>query len=102
MSEVEVGLNDILEYLLFSGLTYIHPNGNCRLNIFAQKFLKMKSIRIVVIMMVSLVALASCTSTTIVKTKKTPPGQVKKTTGSQSAAPYAPGQQKKKATAPKK
>lgn len=25
-----------------------------------------------------------------------PPGQVKKVTGSQSAAPYAPGQQKKK------
>ncbi len=25
-----------------------------------------------------------------------PPGQVKKITGSQSAAPYAPGQQKKK------
>jgi uncharacterized protein YceK len=68
----------------------------------------MKSIRIVVIMMVSLLALASCT--TIVKTKKTPPGQVKKTTapgqvkkttGSQSAAPYAPGQQKKKGSAPK-
>jgi hypothetical protein len=70
----------------------------------------MKSIRIVVIMMVSLFALASCTSTTIVKTKKTPPGQVKKTTapgqvkkttGSKSAAPYAPGQQKKKANGPK-
>ena len=28
-------------------------------------------------------------------TKSNPPGQVKKTTGSQSAAPYAPGQQKK-------
>jgi len=56
----------------------------------------MKSIRIVVIMMLSLLALASCTSTTIVKTKKAPPGQVKKATGSKSAAPYAPGQQKKK------
>jgi hypothetical protein len=28
--------------------------------------------------------------------KKSPPGQVKKATGSQSAKPYAPGQQKKK------
>jgi hypothetical protein len=28
--------------------------------------------------------------------KSAPPGQVKKVTGSQSAAPYAPGQQKKK------
>jgi hypothetical protein len=27
---------------------------------------------------------------------KVPPGQMKKTTGSQSAKPYAPGQQKKK------
>jgi hypothetical protein len=27
---------------------------------------------------------------------KVPPGQMKKTTGSQSAAPYAPGQNKKK------
>ena len=49
--------------------------------------------------MLSLLALASCT--TIVKTKQAPakqapPGQVKKTTGSKSAAPYAPGQQKKK------
>jgi hypothetical protein len=28
--------------------------------------------------------------------KKAPPGQAKKVTGSQSAKPYAPGQQKKK------
>jgi hypothetical protein len=28
--------------------------------------------------------------------KKVPPGQAKKQTGSQSAKPYAPGQQKKK------
>ena len=50
--------------------------------------------------MLSLLVLASCTSTTIVKksapAKQAPPGQVKKTTGSKSAAPYAPGQQKKK------
>jgi hypothetical protein len=30
-----------------------------------------------------------------VKTKSLPPGQAKKITGSQSAKPYAPGQQKK-------
>ncbi len=30
-----------------------------------------------------------------VKTKTLPPGQAKKVTGSQSAKPYAPGQQKK-------
>jgi hypothetical protein len=30
------------------------------------------------------------------KGKNAPPGQVKKVTGSQSAKPYAPGQQKKK------
>lgn len=32
----------------------------------------------------------------VVAPKKAPPGQVKKVTGSQSAKPYAPGQQKKK------
>ncbi|MBK5213529.1 MAG: hypothetical protein JJE55_07715 [Flavobacteriaceae bacterium] len=31
-----------------------------------------------------------------VKTHKSPPGQVKKFTGSKSAKPYAPGQNKKK------
>jgi hypothetical protein len=52
---------------------------------------------------------ASCSKKTVVH-KTPPPGQVKKTaapgqmkkvTGSQSAAPYAPGQQKKTATASK-
>ena len=45
--------------------------------------------------------MTSCT--TVVHTQgakapaqKVPPGQAKKQTGSQSAAPYAPGQQKKK------
>jgi hypothetical protein len=55
--------------------------------------------------LLSAVALGSCTKkVTIVKTspppgqvkKTTAPGQVKKATGSQSAKPYAPGQQKKK------
>jgi hypothetical protein len=41
--------------------------------------------------------LASCVvKTRTVKTTTLPPGQAKKITGSQSAAPYAPGQQKKK------
>ena len=40
----------------------------------------------------------SCKSTVIVDNgpQKVPPGQLKKTTGSQSAKPYAPGQQNKK------
>lgn len=40
----------------------------------------------------------SCAPVVIVdsKPKKAPPGQMKKMTGSQSAKPYAPGQQKKK------
>ena len=37
-----------------------------------------------------------CKSTVQVKTKKPTPGQLKKATGSQSAKPFAPGQQKKK------
>jgi len=35
-------------------------------------------------------------SATFVSNKPLPPGQAKKATGSQSAKPYAPGQQKKK------
>jgi hypothetical protein len=60
----------------------------------------MKYLRIVSIVLVSLLALSSCKETTILKTKKAPPGQVKKATGSKSAAPYAPGQQKKSSTPP--
>ena len=51
-----------------------------------------------------LIATASCSKTTIVTKKPAslPPGQMKKVTGSKSAAPYAQGQQKKggKSTAP--
>jgi len=36
------------------------------------------------------------------KTGNPPPGQMKKATGSKSAAPYAPGQQKKTSSAKKK
>jgi hypothetical protein len=38
----------------------------------------------------------SCKTTIQLGSKNAPPGQVKKATGSQSAKPYAPGQQKKK------
>lgn len=43
------------------------------------------------------VLLNSCAPIMVVDSnpKKTPPGQAKKVTGSQSAKPYAPGQQKK-------
>jgi hypothetical protein len=41
---------------------------------------------------------SACSSTTVVTNKPLPPGQAKKVTGSQSAAPYAPGHQKKAAT----
>ncbi len=37
----------------------------------------------------------SCTHKTYVVNKPLPPGQAKKLTGSKSAKPYAPGQQKK-------
>lgn len=61
----------------------------------------MKYLRIGAILMLLTVAFSSCThKTTIVKTKSVPPGQAKKATGSKSAAPYAPGQQKKKETPP--
>lgn len=38
----------------------------------------------------------SCKTTIQLKTKNAPPGQMKKVSGSQSAKPFAPGQQKKK------
>lgn len=38
---------------------------------------------------------SSCITTTHLKAKTPPPGQVKKVTGSKSAKPFAPGQQKK-------
>jgi hypothetical protein len=45
-----------------------------------------------------ILVLNSCAQVLVVdsKPKKAPPGQIKKVTGSQSAKPYAPGQQKKK------
>ena len=56
-------------------------------------------------LLVVIIAFSSCAKKTIVSKKPLPPGQAKKTslppgqmkkvTGSQSAAPYAPGQTKK-------
>ena len=47
-----------------------------------------------------LVLASACSKTTVVvsnkDSKKVPPGQMKKATGSKSAKAYAPGQQKKK------
>ena len=50
------------------------------------------------ILLAMLMILNSCAQVLVVdsKPKNAPPGQVKKVTGSQSAKPYAPGQQKKK------
>jgi hypothetical protein len=44
---------------------------------------------------VAFVTLSACSHTTY-PSGKVPPGQAKKMTGSKSAKPYAPGQQKKK------
>ena len=38
----------------------------------------------------------ACSTTVAVAPKKLPPGQAKKIAGTQSAKPFAPGQQKKK------
>jgi hypothetical protein len=51
--------------------------------------------RIILVLVSCMLVFSSCKQTTIVKTKNPPPGQVKKATGSKSAAPYAPGQQNK-------
>jgi hypothetical protein len=54
------------------------------------------------IAMAMILVLGSCKTVVITQSKPGPgksnsaPGQVKKTTGSTSAKPYAPGQQKKK------
>jgi len=52
----------------------------------------------ITVVFVAVLLLTSCMGPMIVKSppKKVPPGQMKKATGSQSAKPYAPGQQKKK------
>ena len=55
----------------------------------------MKNIRIALFAIIALITVSSCTVVHTKSNKKIPPGQMKKLTGSKSAAPYAPGQQKK-------
>jgi hypothetical protein len=57
--------------------------------------------RNIIALLTLVLIMSSCTRVVLVQKpgqakKHAPPGQVKKVTGSQSAAPYAPGQQKKK------
>jgi hypothetical protein len=49
------------------------------------------------VFIVALFFVVSCKGPVVVKSnpQQVPPGQMKKATGSQSAKPYAPGQQKK-------
>ncbi len=49
------------------------------------------------LLLVGCVAFVACSTSTVVTNKTLPPGQAKKITGSQSAKPFAPGQQKKQA-----
>ena len=61
---------------------------------------KNSSMKKIVFILLSFILITSCSKTVLVKTNgngKVPPGQMKKATGSKSAAPYAPGQQKKAA-----
>jgi hypothetical protein len=59
-------------------------------------------LRIVSCLVLSAFIMTSCAAVVVTESKpapqekKVPPGQAKKQTGSQSAKPYAPGQQKKK------
>lgn len=53
----------------------------------------MKKIGILVLLIIGLLTMSSC-RTTHVNKNGIPPGQAKKITGSQSASPYAPGQNK--------
>ena len=58
----------------------------------------MKSGKIALILVGMFLLLNACTTVKVVQTNpngKVPPGQQKKTTGTQSAKTYAPGQQKK-------
>jgi hypothetical protein len=56
----------------------------------------MKNLKIVLLCLtVVFILTESCGSKNYPTTEGLPPGQAKKVTGSQSAKPYAPGQQKK-------
>ncbi len=54
----------------------------------------MKKIKLLISLTLSLLILSSCTCVKTTGSGKIPPGQAKKVTGSQSAKPYAPGQNK--------
>ncbi len=55
----------------------------------------MKRVIIAITAYVFLLSVLSCTHKSHPQTGGLPPGKAKKVTGSQSAKPYAPGQQKK-------
>lgn len=55
----------------------------------------MRKIIVLISLSFLLLSFASCTSFRTTGSGKIPPGQAKKITGSQSAKPYAPGQQNK-------
>jgi len=56
----------------------------------------MRKIYTVLLMAVIMMASSCYTIKTAGNSGKVPPGQIKKATGSKSAKPYAPGQQKKR------
>jgi hypothetical protein len=58
------------------------------------EILESKAQKLLVLTILLVFSFSSCTRNIYV-TKKLPPGQAKKATGSQSAKPYAPGQMKK-------
>lgn len=55
----------------------------------------MKKVKLLISVSLSLLLLGSCVSVKTTGSGKVPPGKAKKITGSKSAKPYAPGQQKK-------
>jgi hypothetical protein len=56
----------------------------------------MKKFYTVLLMAVIMMASSCYTTRTAGNSGKVPPGQIKKATGSKSAKPFAPGQQKKR------
>jgi len=60
----------------------------------------MKAKSLVIVAIIAMIVSMSCTRRVVVVQRnsihRVPPGQAKKITGSQSAKPYAPGQQKRK------
>ena len=60
--------------------------------------MKKQLFKVILFFVVAIFFISSCVVPVVVQgnQKKVPPGQMKKATGSKSAKPYAPGQQKKK------